>query len=245
MEMTDMAGSPGTPEARRLTRAKDILEGRGMAWQGDGDEAREAQHDARMLQETIETLEFTERETAGIIQKDQAEQINGYRDLVRVAMTGTSAESIGMVIYPKESIPFIITRLHRDPEWVGLNPNLEYCRDLEGAHLRDAGRAGHHWTDRGRRRCRVEPGEPESGGTHRRDRTGHQRDHAVARRDRVHPDTVEANGGRRDEQHGGTGAHPGRRRHPGPAHPRVSPDSRSPSVILRTSRNRRISYQAV
>lgn len=135
MELTDMARWPGTPEARRLVRAKDILEGRGQAWAGSGDEAREAQHDARMLQATIETLEFTERETAELLRKNRAEQVNTSRDLVRAGMMGTSAGSIGMVIHPEdEGLPFIVTRLHSDPGWVGLNPSLEFCRGLE-VHL--------------------------------------------------------------------------------------------------------------
>ena len=132
MELNDMGKWPGSPGAGRLFRAREIIEGRGQAWQGGGEEA---QRDARMLLRAMEAMEFTQLGTARVLELQRAEQVNRSRDLVAVAMEGTSEDFVGMIIQPEGDgdgpIPFIITKLQRDPEWVGVNPSLEFCRGLE------------------------------------------------------------------------------------------------------------------
>ena len=67
---------------------------------------------------------------------DGAEQIDSGVDLLKIAGEGTDEKFIGMVIHlapEREDGPceYIITCLHRDPRWVGLNPQLPYCRGLD------------------------------------------------------------------------------------------------------------------
>ena len=64
--------------------------------------------------------------------------IDSGADLAMIAGEGSNQHLIGILIRwggtQDEQAECVITCLHRDPEWVGINPLLEYCRGLE-AHL--------------------------------------------------------------------------------------------------------------
>ena len=59
-------------------------------------------------------------------------------DLAMIAGEGGNQHLIGILIRwggtQDEKAECVITCLHRDPEWVGINPLLEYCLGLE-THL--------------------------------------------------------------------------------------------------------------
>ena len=147
----EMAGRPGTPSRRRIKLAElrieqDIKEGERnpkhlTPWNRPG-ELSPDEHDIWMLLDYLEIHLFTLWAREQFKQLVEAKQTSNGTDIIPIAADGTNNKYIGMIINTQKPAPkepdnniddgaIIITRLYRDPEWIGLNNQLQYTRGLE------------------------------------------------------------------------------------------------------------------
>ena len=138
MNPMEMAHWPGTPGPERLRRAGEIISEdaqRPVSRLDDEDAGLDdAEQDARTLTWMVEQLEFTGWAHEELGRLNLAEQINHPLDLADLALRGTDPRFIGMLIQLGEGTEdrkYIITRLFRHPEWVGLNRLLPKLGGLE------------------------------------------------------------------------------------------------------------------
>ena len=135
------AGWPGTPGLERLRLAQEQLEALSVEDERalrSGEGLDQGSLDARKLLLAEEVAEFTLWSASTIEETKANGQLKTSRDVTRIALQGTSEEFIGMVLQPdaenadpEDSDSFRITKLYRDPEWVGLNPMFDLCAGLE------------------------------------------------------------------------------------------------------------------
>ena len=135
MDIQGMSGWPGTPGPGRLRAAEEELERdsrRDESRLDGGDAALEpAELDGRKL---LGIMEFTGESTGELEQLGQAGFIQGPLDVARLALRGSGPDFVAAIIrteQPGGNVPYRITRLFRDPEWVGLNHLLPGIRGHE------------------------------------------------------------------------------------------------------------------
>ena len=175
MDISAMAGWPGVPGPERFAMAERLI-------QDDPDGVDEysmsgslplerlrapfqTYRDARMMLGLVDMLFFSEWAHEEMGSMINAEQFESPQDLMEMLSREDPGNYIPIVIHMRpehwdedESDEFIITCLHQDPEWVGLNPQLPYCKGLE-VHI--FSRLGEPGRDRG------------AGHSHRRAPGGH------------------------------------------------------------------------
>lgn len=155
MNIIQMGGRPGTPSRTRLEMADLLIhQDAGRAnidpkhvcpWEKPS-EPNPAHHDVLMLLDYLDIYFFSMEAHEQLAQLDDTEQINNNIDMLDLAANGTNEKFIGMLIdrrndrvddagepdnLEEEEDGIIVTCLYRDPEWVGLNEQLQDCRGLE------------------------------------------------------------------------------------------------------------------
>ena len=149
MNIIEMAGQPGTPGTERLRLAQTIIHDDLMLQQQDPNhrspwkeptELNTFHRDVRMLLDYREIYFFSMEARDELTRLADAEQINNNMDILPFVVRGSDHRFIGIIIDladPREKPlkdqedGLIVTRLYRDPEWVGFNDQLKWCRDLE------------------------------------------------------------------------------------------------------------------
>ena len=140
-----MAGWPGTPGRARMEQAirtmrenrREVL-GKILPWDEPG-ELSQIHRDVRMMLAYGKIRDFHTDSHEELERLIAAEQVNGERDILKVIEEEPDQRFIPLLIDlgnpPAEPEPghdygLIMTRLFRDPEWVGMNEILPYCRGL-------------------------------------------------------------------------------------------------------------------
>ena len=148
MDISAMAGWPGVPGPERFAMAEKLI-------QDDPDGVDEysmsgslplerlrapfqTYRDARMMLGLVDMLFFSEWAHEEMGSMINAEQFESSQDLLDMLSREDPGNYVPMVIhtYPEHwdedgGDRFVVTCLHQDPEWVGLNPQLPYCKGLE------------------------------------------------------------------------------------------------------------------
>ena len=146
MEANQMAGWAGTPGPERIAMAERLIEKNptsvdeytrtGNVPQDGMGESRAAYYDADKILGLVDIFMFGLHAHEEMEMMADAGQIHSGVDLLEIAGEGSSELYISMVIHMppgegEDQPTFIITCLHRHPEWVGLNPQLPYCKGLD------------------------------------------------------------------------------------------------------------------
>ena len=146
MEANEMAGWAGTPGLERIAMAEWLLEKdpgsvdeyarTGNVPQGNSGASLTTYYDANKILGLVDIFMFSLHTHEEIELMGGAGQINSGMDLLEIAREGSSQRYISMVIHMppdegEDEATFIITCLHRHPEWVGLNPQLPNCSGLD------------------------------------------------------------------------------------------------------------------
>ncbi len=148
--LAQMAGRPGTPSRERVMLADQLIKedlkragepGYQTPWEIPG-ELNATHQDVRMLLDYTAIRLFSMTAYAEPGELIEAEQIQDNKDLLTLVSKGSNDRFIGILIDLGEPTPedtpdqekergVFITCLYRNPEWVGMNELLEWCRDLE------------------------------------------------------------------------------------------------------------------
>ena len=137
-EMEDMGEWPNTPSSERYIRAKRTLQRQmhgGGKSQGPGENP-----DMEQVASIAETTMFGEWAIMQMADLRVKEWHQDYRTMETFARVGDTRETIGMGINidAEENTPekaMGLTRLQRDPEWMGLNPILRELKDCQAMVL--------------------------------------------------------------------------------------------------------------
>ena len=147
MKAEDIAHWPGTPGEARIALAEKLIDDdpQGADTYREGDPLTEnavaperTYRDAGMVLGLAEMFLFGLWSEQEIERLHNAEQLENGAQLLDIAEEGSNDRFIGMVIETppekgreEEGNRYVITILHRDPEWVGLNPYMSDCQGLE------------------------------------------------------------------------------------------------------------------
>ncbi len=146
MEANQMAGWAGTPGPERIAMAEWLIEKNpssvdeyartGNVPQGDLGASHTTYYDANKILGLVDIFMFSLHAHEEMEMMADAGQIHSGMDLLEIAGEGSSELYISMVIHMppgegEDGPTFIITCLHRHPEWVGLNPQLPNCSGLD------------------------------------------------------------------------------------------------------------------
>ena len=141
-----MAKWAGTPGLERIAMAEWLLEKEpasvdeyARTWnvpQGNSRASLTTYYDANKILGLVDIIMLSIHAHEEIELMGGAGQITSGMDLLEIAREGSSEGYISMVIHMppdegEDEPTFIITCLHRHPEWAGLNPQLPNCSGLD------------------------------------------------------------------------------------------------------------------